>query len=341
MADIIKRKRKTINITYPREGGQVTLQKGVTEFNFIEGEVTTPDGETTTALSGTLKRCCEEYVRSLKILCDNDIVIWGQAAGVKVLGKFTYKALSQVPLYNQTIRRLFVDAPVNTDFSIIASTHPRAFGTGGTPYSRVYTFVDDTISASTNGNSFQVNEYKEATIFVDIKEINPSDVAGGGNTKLNADTAVDAKTINVDSETGFAADDYAYLGTNAAGDRELVKIKSTSSGQLTLYYGMVYAHSSGDSIVECDEQYLKPQVQISPDDSIFVHRASIIDTNREGDLERLTGPRAEESGLFAIGTYQAQIEGHLGKYIRVVHTMTSGGSGTFKVKSVGNFVSGV
>lgn len=107
------------------------MQAGVTEINFIEGKVTAPDGVTTKAMSDALKRYKERYVRSFVILCDSDVIIHGQAAGVEVMGKFTYKSRFFQAFQNQTIRRLFVDAPAGTKFSIIASTDPVAFAGGG------------------------------------------------------------------------------------------------------------------------------------------------------------------------------------------------------------------
>lgn len=198
----------------------------------------------------------------------------------------------------------------------------------------IITFHDAAISADANGVSENISSFQsEVNILVDVTAITPTDVGGGGDTTIDADAAVNAKTLSVASETNFAADDWAYIGTGTS--RELVKIKSVTTGQLTLYYGTVIAHTSGDAIKECEELYIKPFVETSPDNVVFAHRARIINEVMEGDLIRLTAARAEESGIFACGQYQAQLSGNLGKYQRV--RMDHTGTGSITVKCTGDF----
>lgn len=85
-----------------------------------------------------------------------------------------------------------------------------------------------------------------------------------------------------------------------------------------------------------DDRKLVPEIEISVDGSIWIHRATIIDTETEGDLRAIMEPIDNREYLRNNGIYVAYLHGNLGKYLRVRH-MISGKSPLFKVKTKGHF----
>lgn len=85
-----------------------------------------------------------------------------------------------------------------------------------------------------------------------------------------------------------------------------------------------------------DDRKLVPEIEISVDGSTWIHRATIIDTETEGDLRAVTEPIDNREYLRDNGTYVAYLQGNLGKYLRVRHII-SGKSASFKVKTTGYF----
>ena len=80
---------------------------------------------------------------------------------------------------------------------------------------------------------------------------------------------------------------------------------------------------------------LVPEVQVSGDNVTFFHRRTIIDTETEGNLVRLTVP-TWEGKLTVVGTFNCQLKGNLGKYMRI--GLTVGGTNpSFPVEIKGFF----
>ena len=65
---------------------------------------------------------------------------------------------------------------------------------------------------------------------------------------------------------------------------------------------------------------LVPEIEISGDRANWVHRYTIVDTDTQGDLTRLTVPTVEGK-LRAAGMYGSLLKDNLGKYLRVVATL--------------------
>ena len=80
---------------------------------------------------------------------------------------------------------------------------------------------------------------------------------------------------------------------------------------------------------------LVPEVEISGDGTNWIHRKTIVDTETEGDLTRLTAPTVEGK-IQGTGTFNCQIVDNLGKYMRV--GLTVGGTDpSFTVEIIGYF----
>ena len=80
---------------------------------------------------------------------------------------------------------------------------------------------------------------------------------------------------------------------------------------------------------------LVPEVEISGDDTRWAHRYTITDTDTAGVLTRLTVPTVEGK-ITVTGTYNCQLVGNLGKYMRI--GLTVGGTNpSFTTKIVGYF----
>ena len=68
---------------------------------------------------------------------------------------------------------------------------------------------------------------------------------------------------------------------------------------------------------------LVPEVQISGDGTTYFHRRTIIDTETQGDLTRLTAP-TWEGKLTVVGTYNCQLKDNLSGWMRI--SLTLGGT---------------
>ena len=77
---------------------------------------------------------------------------------------------------------------------------------------------------------------------------------------------------------------------------------------------------------------LVPEVEMSPNGRRWGHLRTIIDTETEGDLTRLTVPTVEGK-ILAAGTFSVLIPNLLTKYIRLNLTL-GGTSPTFTLKAV-------
>ena len=65
---------------------------------------------------------------------------------------------------------------------------------------------------------------------------------------------------------------------------------------------------------------LVPEVQISGDGTTYFHRRTIIDTETEGNLTRLTAP-TWEGKLTVAGTYNCQLRNNLSEWMRIAVTL--------------------
>lgn len=65
---------------------------------------------------------------------------------------------------------------------------------------------------------------------------------------------------------------------------------------------------------------LVPEIEVSPDDTSFHHRHTIIDPNTEGDLTRTTAPTVEGK-IQDNGEFEAFIDYHLGVFLRLLYTI--------------------
>lgn len=80
---------------------------------------------------------------------------------------------------------------------------------------------------------------------------------------------------------------------------------------------------------------LVPEVEVSGDDTRWIHRYTIVDTDTQGSLTRLTVPTVEGK-IKATGTFGCLLKGNLGKQIRI--GLTVGGSNpSFPVEIIGYF----
>lgn len=80
---------------------------------------------------------------------------------------------------------------------------------------------------------------------------------------------------------------------------------------------------------------LVPEIEVSGDGEHWIHRYTIVDTETEGDLVRLTAPTVEGK-IRAVGTFGCILRGNLGKYVRL--SLTVGGtSPVFILKAKGFF----
>lgn len=80
---------------------------------------------------------------------------------------------------------------------------------------------------------------------------------------------------------------------------------------------------------------LVPEVEISGDDTRWAHRRTIVDTETEGSLTRLTAPTVEGK-IQAAGTFNCQMVANLGKHMRVGLTVADTDP-SFTVNIVGYF----
>lgn len=116
--ETIDRAKKHIAFYYPTSGGTVSLQVGSTEFNFIDGKISTPDGKEA-AISARLSGSDFSHIGALYISADKSFSInIDGLAEMEVNKNFRKKHIN--------IQRIAISVTSATQVQLWASTDPDA-----------------------------------------------------------------------------------------------------------------------------------------------------------------------------------------------------------------------
>lgn len=115
--ELLKEEKESYLITFPANGGTESIAVGTTTLDFVEGDVTLPDG-TEKKMSGSLKQYGEDYMRSVFLEVSQDYV-WE----LDDSGKFTSASSKKTMLKKVQFKRLTITVTTAGTLKMVASTN--------------------------------------------------------------------------------------------------------------------------------------------------------------------------------------------------------------------------
>ena len=115
---LLKEERDSHLITFPANGGTESIAVGTTTLDFVEGDVTLPEG-TEKKMSGSLKQYGKHFIRSIFLEVSQDY-----AWELDNSGKFTSASSKKTMLKKVQFKRLTITVTTAGTLKMVASTNP-------------------------------------------------------------------------------------------------------------------------------------------------------------------------------------------------------------------------